>query len=205
MSQYFPKPQEPFGGDINVEVDLSNQPTKSDLKNATGTDTSKLAANSDLVSLKDEVDKLDIDKLKNVLTNLSSLKSKVDELDFGKLETTPVDLSKVSNVVKNDVVKKTEYNAKIKNIENKIPDITNLATKTTHNAKINEVKAEIQSINNLATNTALIAIENKVPLVIQLKKMTITQKLMKLKRKLLIMVIVAFIDIVKRDEIETLH
>ena len=49
MSQYFPKPYEPFGGDINVKVDLSYYATKSDLKNATGTDTSKLAAKSDLV------------------------------------------------------------------------------------------------------------------------------------------------------------
>ena len=57
MSQYFPKPYKPFGGDINVKVDLSNYATKSDLKNATGIDTSKLAAKSDLVSLKAEVDK----------------------------------------------------------------------------------------------------------------------------------------------------
>ena len=85
-------------------------------------------------------DKLDIDKLKSVSTNLSNLKSKVDKLDIVKLETTPVDLSKLSNVVKNDVVKKTEYNAKIKNIKDKVPDITNLTTKTTLNAKINEVK-----------------------------------------------------------------
>ena len=105
------------------------------MKNATGIDTSKLAAKSDLVSLKAKVDKLDIDKLKSVSTNLSNLKSKVDKLDTVKLETTPVDLSKLSNVVKNDVVKKTEYNAKIKNIEDKIPDITNLATKTILNAK----------------------------------------------------------------------
>ena len=80
----------------------------------TGIDTSKLAAKSDLVSLKAEVEKLDIDKLKNAPTNLSNLKSKVDKLDIGKLEATPVDLSKLSNIVKNDVVKKTEYNAKIK-------------------------------------------------------------------------------------------
>ena len=66
MSQYFPKPYEPFAGDINVKVDLSNNATKSDLKNARGTDTSKLAAKSDLVSLKAETDKLDTDKLKNV-------------------------------------------------------------------------------------------------------------------------------------------
>ena len=89
---------------------------KSDLKNATGTDTSKLAAKSDLVSWKAEGDELDIDKLKTVPTNLRNLKSKVDKLDIVKLETTPVDLSILSNVVKNNVVKKTVYNAKIKNI-----------------------------------------------------------------------------------------
>ena len=61
MSQYIPKPFEPFGGDITIEVDLSNYETKADLKNATGIDTSKLAAKSDLTSLKSEVDKLDID------------------------------------------------------------------------------------------------------------------------------------------------
>ena len=60
MSQYFPKPCEPFGGDINVKVDLSNYAAKADLKNGTGIDTSKLAARFDLVSLEAEVDKLDI-------------------------------------------------------------------------------------------------------------------------------------------------
>ena len=70
-------------------------------------------------------------------SGLSSLKSRVDKLNIGKLETTPVDLSKPSDVVKNKVVKKTEYNAKIKDIEDKIPDITILATKSALNAKIN--------------------------------------------------------------------
>ena len=56
MSQYFPKPSEPFGGDINVKVDLSNYATQADLKNSTGIDTSGLAAKSDLASLKAEVD-----------------------------------------------------------------------------------------------------------------------------------------------------
>ena len=100
------------------------------LKNATRLDVSKLAAKSYLVSLKAEVDKSDIDKLKSVPTNLSNLKSKVDKLDIGKLETTPADLSKLSNVGKNDVVKKTEYNVKIKNVEDEIPHFTNLSTKT---------------------------------------------------------------------------
>ena len=63
MSQYFPKPYEPFDGEINVKVDLSNYVTKTNLKNVTGIDTSKLAAKSDLVSLKAKVYKLDIDKL----------------------------------------------------------------------------------------------------------------------------------------------
>ena len=64
MSQYFPKLYEPFGGDIIVEVDLSNYATKADLKNATSVDTSKFAKKVDLASLKSNVDKLDIDKKK---------------------------------------------------------------------------------------------------------------------------------------------
>ena len=77
QSQYFRKPYEPFGGDINVKVDSSNHATKLDLKHATGSDTSKLAAKSDLASLKSEVDKIDIDKLKTVSTELSKLSNVV--------------------------------------------------------------------------------------------------------------------------------
>ena len=106
MFQFFPKPYKPFGGDINVKADLSNYATKTNLKYASGTDTSKLAAKSDLVSLKGELDQKDIEKLKCVPTNLSNLKSKVDRLDIGILETTPVDLNKVNYVVKNNVAKK---------------------------------------------------------------------------------------------------
>ena len=84
MSQYFPKPYEPFGGDINVKVDLSNYATKTDIKNIAHIDTSSFALKTNLASLKTEVDKIDIDKLVPV----------------------SVDLSKLSDVVKNDVVKK---------------------------------------------------------------------------------------------------
>ena len=70
------------------------------------------------------------------------MKSKVDKLDVDKLVHVPADLSKLSHVVKNDVVKKEVHNVKIKNIEDKIPDITNLATNFTHNAKINDVKVK---------------------------------------------------------------
>ena len=85
MSQYFPKPYEPFGGDINnVKVDLGNYGTKADIKNISHVDTSRFAQKPTLPSLKTEVDKLDIDRLVQV----------------------PVDLSKLSDVVKNYVVKK---------------------------------------------------------------------------------------------------
>ena len=115
--------------------------------------------------------------MKNVPTNLRNLKSKVDKIDVDKLVHVPVDLSKLSDVIKNDVVKKDVYNAKIKNIEDKIPDITKLATDTTLNAKINEVKGEIPRFTNLATSAAITAV-------------TITQKLIKLKTKLLIKIII---------------
>ena len=98
MSQYFPKPYEPFGGDINVKVGHSNYATKADIKNIWHVDTSSFALKSNLASLKTEVDKLDIDRLVPV----------------------PVNLSKLSDVVKNDVVKKTVYDklvAKINNID----------------------------------------------------------------------------------------
>ena len=87
MSQYFPKPYEPFGGDINVKVDLSNYATKTDIKNISHVDTSSFALKSNLASLKTEVDKLDIDKSVPV----------------------PVDLSKLSDTVKNNVDKKSVY------------------------------------------------------------------------------------------------
>ena len=84
MSQYFPKPYETFGRDINVKVDLSNYATKADIKNISHVDTSSFALKTNLASLKTEADKLDIDKLVPVT----------------------VDLSKLSDVVKNEVVKK---------------------------------------------------------------------------------------------------
>ena len=159
MSLYFPKPYEPLGRDINVKVDLSNYATKTDIKNISHIDTSNFALKSNLASLKTEVDKLDIDKLKSLPNNLSNLKGKVDKLDIDKLAPVPVDLSKLSNVVKKYVVKQTEYNAKIKYIEDKTPDITNLVTKTILDTKINEVKTEIPSISGLETTSALTAVK----------------------------------------------
>ena len=125
MRECFPKPKS-LGANVKLELDLSNCATKADLKNATAVDTSDFSKKTDLANLKSDVDKLDIDKLKNVPTNLSNLKSKVDKLDVDKWVPVPVDLSKLSDVVKNDIVKKDVHNAKIKTVEYKIPDITNL-------------------------------------------------------------------------------
>ena len=96
MSEYFAEPKS-FGGRVKVELDLSNYATKADSKNATGVDTSKFAKKVDLASLKSNVDKLDIDKLKNVPTNLSNLQIKVDKLGVDKLVPIPVDVSKLSH------------------------------------------------------------------------------------------------------------
>ena len=109
--------------------------------------------------------------MKNVPSNLSNLDSKVDKIDVDKLVPVAFDLSKLSDVVKNDIIKKDVYNPKIKNIEDKIPDImlnakinevknkisnnANLVTNDSLNAKINKFKYKISSITNLATNTAL--------------------------------------------------
>ena len=126
-------------------------------------------------------------------TNLANLKNEVDKLDIGKLVTVPVDLSKLSNVVKNEIIKKTEYNklvGKVNNIdtsdfvlktkyntdktelENKIPDISNLIKKSDYDTKISEIENKIPSISNLATTSALIAIENEIPSISNLVKKT---------------------------------
>ena len=122
MSEYFPELKS-SGRRVKVELDLSNYATKADLKNATGVDTWKFVKKIDLANLKSDLDQLDIDKFKNVPTNLSNLKNKVEKLDIDKLVLVPVDLSKLIGVVKNDVVKKDVYNAELKKVEDKKPDI----------------------------------------------------------------------------------
>ena len=163
MSENFPK-RTSSGGRVKVELDLSNYATKTDLKDLKKVGTSKCPKRVDLANLKSNVDKLDNYKLENVPTNLRNFKSKVDKSNVDELIPAPVNLSKLSDEVKNDVVYMLYiyiYNAKIKNIEHKIPDITNLATNALLNAKINMVKGEIASITDLATTTAITAVENK--------------------------------------------
>ena len=124
----------------------------------------------DLASLISEVDISDVNKLEKVPTGLNNLKSKVDKLDVDKLVTVLVDLSKLSDIVRNDVVKKDVCNAKKKHFEVKAPGIANLATNTTLNGNINEIKNEIPSITNLATTAFLTNVENKMSNVSDLVK-----------------------------------
>ena len=102
---------------------------------------------------------MDIDKLKSLPNNLSQLKTEVDKLDIVELVPVTIDLSKLSTVIKNEVVKETEYDAKIKIIEDKIPDISNLATKINLNTKITKVKTETPSTSNLTTTSRLTAVK----------------------------------------------
>ena len=118
---YYP-PYRNSSNNIKVKLDLVNYATKTDLKNITHADVSSFASKTNLASLKTEVDKIDIDKLK----------------------TVPADLAKLSNVVKNDVVKKTDYNAKITSIEGQIVGVTK---NTTDNL------ADITKLKEIDTNS----------------------------------------------------
>ena len=158
MSTYHP-PYKNSSNNIKVKLDLSNYATKDDVKNITHVDVSSFASKTNLAALKTEVDKIDVDKLK----------------------TTPTDLAKLSNVVKNDVVKKTDYNAKVTSIEGQIAGVTknttdnlnditkpkavdasNFVLKTKFSADINTLDDKIDGvekknpdISGLATKTSL--------------------------------------------------
>ena len=140
-SQNFKKSYEPFAGDINVKVDLSNYATKDDIKNITHVDTSSFA-----------------------------LKTKVDKLDVDKLKPVPTDLSKLSDVVKNDVTKKTDHNKLVTQVDN--IDTSGRVKKTDYNTKITEIEDKIPDTSNLATKTALTTVENEIPDVSNLVKQT---------------------------------
>ena len=109
---YYP-PYRSSSNNIKVKLDLVNYATKTDLKNITHADVSSFASKTNLASLKTEVDKIDTDKLK----------------------TVPAYLANLSNAVKNDVVKKTDYNAKVTSIEGQIAGV---AKNTTDN--LNDIK-----------------------------------------------------------------
>ena len=162
MSNYFRRCYKHFDGD-SVKVDLSNYATKTDLKNVSHRDVSSFALKLSLASLKTEVDKIAADKLK----------------------TVPVDLAKLSNLVKNYVIKKTEYSKlvtkvdnidttnfedKIDKIDKKIPDVTNLVKKTDFSTKVTEIEGKIPDVSSLVRKFALTVVEIKIPDVSSLVK-----------------------------------
>ena len=115
MSQYFPKPDEPFGGNINVKVDLSNYATKADIKNVPHVDASIFALKTNLAGLKSEVDKLDIDKLVPDFRRLSD----VVKYDVVKKDVYDKLVTKVNNIDTSGFVLKTKYDTVTSQLENK--------------------------------------------------------------------------------------
>ena len=158
QSKFYPEPFQPFNRDINVTVDLSNYVTKTDLKNVTHVDTSSFELKTNLANLKTEVDKLDIDKLVSVSTNLSKLSNAVKN-DIVKKDVYDKLVTKVNNIDTNDFMLKTNYNIDKTELEYKIPYVTDFVKK----AKLTELEKKIPDITNLATKTALTTIENKIP------------------------------------------
>ena len=137
MSQYFPKSFEPFDGDINVKVDLSNYATKTDLKNVSHVDVSSFALKSNLANLKAEVDKLDTDKLTPVPNDLAKLRNVVKN-NVAKMSVYDKLVAKVNNIDTTGFVLKTSYDTdksdlekKISDADKKIPDSSELAKKQT--------------------------------------------------------------------------
>ena len=139
MSTYYP-PYKSSSQNIKVELDLANYATKDDVKNITHVDVSSFASKTNLAALKTEVDKIYADKLK----------------------TVPVDLAKLTNAVENDLVKKTDYNAKVTNIESQITGVT----KNTLDNLGDITKIKAVDTSNFALKTKLAsdvtALENKV-------------------------------------------
>ena len=138
-SQYF-LPYESSSNNIKVQLDLTNYATKDDVKNITHVDVSSYATKTNLATFKSEVDKIHVDKLK----------------------TVPVDLAKLTNVVKNDVIKKTDYNTKVTSIETKIAGLT----KNTSDNLVDITKHKAVDTTNFVLKTKLASdvttLENKI-------------------------------------------
>ena len=124
MDGYFPKPPSDCEN-IKIKIDLSNYAAKADIKDITHVDTSNFALTTNLANLKTEVDKLDIDKLVPI----------------------PADLSKLNNVVKNDVVKKVEYNKLVTKVND--IDTSDFVLKTKYVADKLELEKKITDTSNL--------------------------------------------------------
>ena len=161
MSQYFPTPLS-HKENIKVEIDLSNYATKKEINDITQVDNSKFASKTNLANLKTEVDKLDIGKLATVLVDLSKL-SNVVKNDVLKKAVYDKLVAKVNNIDTSDFVLKTNFNTKFTGLENKIPNTSGLVKKTDSSSKITERENKIPDITGLATKTGLTTVENKIP------------------------------------------
>ena len=128
MSQYFPKPYEPFGGDINVKVDYSNYAKKADIKNISHADISNFALKTNLANSKTEVDKLDVDKLVPVPADSSKLSDVINN-DVVKKDVYNKLVTKVNNIDTSRFILKTMYDTDKSELENKIPDTSGLVKK----------------------------------------------------------------------------
>ena len=118
MSQYFPKPYHPSGGEINGKVDLSNYATKPDIKNISHVDASSFV----------------------LKTNLANLKT-VDKLDIDKLVPVPADLSKLSDIVKNNIIEKDVYDKLVARV-NSI-DTSGFVLKTKYDTDKSELEKKL--------------------------------------------------------------
>ena len=145
MSKYYPKPSKPFGRNINVNVDLSNYATKTDIKNISHFDTSSFALKTNLSSLITEVDKLDIEKLARVPIDLSKL-SYVVKSNVVKKTVYDKLVAKVNNIDTSDFMLKTKYDTDESELENKIPDTSGLVKKTDYNTKIVDIEGKIPEV-----------------------------------------------------------
>ena len=184
MSQYFPKPYEPFGWDINVKVDLSNYATKANIKNISSFDTSSFSLKSSLASLKTEVDKLDIDKLAPIPVDLSKLSDAAKNDVLKKIVYDKL-VAKVNSIDISGFVLKTKYDTDKSEIENKIPNTSDIVKKTYYNTKITEIESKIPDVSSLATQIALITAENKIPDVSSpVKKTDYNTKITEIEKKL---------------------
>ena len=181
MSQYFPKPfNSHFGDSIKVKIDLSNYATKTDIKNISHVDTSSFALKTNLASLKTEVDKLDIDKLAPAPVDLSKLSDEVKNYVVKKAVYDKL-VAKVNDIDTNDFVLKTKYQADKAELEKKILDVNCFIQKR----KLTELENKIPDVSNLETTNALTAVENKIPSVSNLvKKTNCDTKISELEKKL---------------------
>ena len=165
-------PYKSSSNNVKVELDLTNYATKTDLKNITHVDVSSFASKTNLAALKTEADKIDTDKLKTAPTDLAKLTNAIEndvvkktdyntkvtsiEAQIAELTKNAVDnladITKLKAIDTNSFVNKTKFSADINTLDDKIPDISGLATKTslniylqtsTFNSKVTEVESKI--------------------------------------------------------------